>query len=536
MSMEGKRWSIYVRCSSEEQAKEGYSIEMQISKCTKFITTMTDAVVYKTYSDEGVSATDPLEKRKGLMELFVDAQDRKFDCIAVMASDRLIRMSEHDQHIFYALMKYDIEVRTCSNEILTDNSPMGDFMRKIRIAISELEVKLLSFRVKGAMQIKAENGEWKGGIPSYGFEWNQEKKFMEPIPDRIEQVKLIYKMYVEEKKGVMVIRDFLNSSRNLYQAENGPEEWNKGRVYGVLKSPMYCGWQHHNMRYSKFEIQNHKKFKDKKVWEIYPVHYVTPVITKEMWDMAQEIKNKRADKLITINTSKTSWLLTGIIYCGSCGGPLQGHPIINKHITKKGELREYDCSNYLCTHKVEKGKNYCNARQVTKKQVEKTVMIEVAKFIDQLSDKYDGLTKKHIDKLLANLHKKEESDYSRLELEMQQLKRKIDKYYQDYENELITAEVLTPAIQRLNIQLETVNNRMVSMKEQKNTDQKMIKEILQYKEQLKEWKTHIFLSDKDIPAKKLMLTKVLNYVEVVNKQGIIYYNFDFKTPPFSYVN
>lgn len=532
--MDIKKYCIYVRCSTEEQLVEGYSIQTQVSKCLKFINSFENAVHVKTYSDEGISATDPLEKRKGLMKLLLDAQDRTFDCVVVMASDRLIRMSEHDQHIFYVLMKYDIEVITCNNEILTDNSPMGQFMRKLRIAISELEVKLLSFRVKSTMQLKAENGEWKGGSPTYGFEWDKEEKNMNPINEKIDQIKMIFSMYTEEKKGVSTIRDFLNNSNNLYIIDGKFELWNRERIYSILSNPVYSGYHYHNKRFSKFEIKNGKKYKDKNEWEIYPIDYIAPIISKETWEKTQEIRELRAKKILTVNTSKTTWLLTGIVYCGVCGNALQGHPIINKYKTKKGQIKEYDCSNYICTGKINKGKNFCNARQVVKKEIEKTIFDTTYKYIEHIIEEFSNITDEHIKQVINKTQTKNYDEQTKLDQEKKHIQKKIDKYYLDYENDKITAEILSPAINRLNIELNLINEKLKVYKEQKNIDKKIINSIEEYKKQLKEWRNYFDNPDgSDILRKKLMLINIINYVEVININGNIYYNFDFKPSPIN---
>ena len=61
-------WNIYVRCSTEEQAISGYSIEMQISNCKTMINSIPGAKLYKIYNDEGFSGSDSYVKRKELLK------------------------------------------------------------------------------------------------------------------------------------------------------------------------------------------------------------------------------------------------------------------------------------------------------------------------------------------------------------------------------------------------------------------------------------------------------------------------------------
>jgi len=515
--MDEKTYCIYIRCSTEDQI-EGYSLEIQKSRCMKFINAIPNAVYYDTYADEGISATDPLEKRKGLMRLLLDAQDNKFDCIIILASDRLIRMSEHDQYIFYALMKYDIEVRTCSNELLTDNSPMGEFMRKIRIAISELEVKLLSFRVKGAMQVKAEKGEFKGGQLVYGvIHWDKENQKMIFDEKKIEQIKLIYDLYVNKLRGMTTIRDILNNSDNLYIDKNNEETlWNKDRIGGVLNTPMYCGYHYHNTKYSKFDIhEDNTKFKDKSEWQLYPINYIKPIISKEMWDKAQEIKDKRGKKIISSIPNKTTWLLTGMLYCGCCGTPMQGHPIINKKKLKNGEIAEYDCSDYICIGRTSKGGKYCKAKHIVKKKIEKIVYEKVLKYLNDLIEKLDKILneQKAIKNLINQENEVDTKEIDHINKEINKINKKIDKYYKDYENEEITAKVLTPAINRLNQEKEKLESKLFELNKIINKNDNTNEELKNYLDKLKEWEKD-FKSD-DIVIKKMALQKLVDYIEVI---------------------
>ena len=80
--------AIYVRVSTEEQAKEGLSIYAQIDKCKSFCNAR-DWDVFKIYKDAGYSAGSL--NRPALELLLRDAKEKKFNIILVYKIDRFSR-------------------------------------------------------------------------------------------------------------------------------------------------------------------------------------------------------------------------------------------------------------------------------------------------------------------------------------------------------------------------------------------------------------------------------------------------------------
>ncbi|MBM3253688.1 MAG: recombinase family protein [Candidatus Omnitrophica bacterium] len=70
------KYSIYIRVSTEDQAKEGYSLEVQREYLESFAK-REGIEVFKVYQDDGISgySTD----RPALKGLLTDAKQRNFD-------------------------------------------------------------------------------------------------------------------------------------------------------------------------------------------------------------------------------------------------------------------------------------------------------------------------------------------------------------------------------------------------------------------------------------------------------------------------
>jgi len=67
--------AIYIRVSTEDQAKEGYSLEVQREYLESFAV-HEECEVFKIYCDDGISAY--YTRRPALQELLADAKAKKF--------------------------------------------------------------------------------------------------------------------------------------------------------------------------------------------------------------------------------------------------------------------------------------------------------------------------------------------------------------------------------------------------------------------------------------------------------------------------
>ena len=87
------RTAIYVRVSTDEQAKEGYSIRAQIDKLKNYIE-IKDWEFYKVYADEGISGKD-IEGRPAVKQLIADVESGKINNVLVYKIDRLTRSTKN---------------------------------------------------------------------------------------------------------------------------------------------------------------------------------------------------------------------------------------------------------------------------------------------------------------------------------------------------------------------------------------------------------------------------------------------------------
>ena len=87
------RTGIYVRVSTEEQAREGYSIRAQEEKLRDYVR-IRDWTLVNVYIDEGISGKN-IEARPALVQLIKDIKKKKVNNVLLFKVDRLTRSTKN---------------------------------------------------------------------------------------------------------------------------------------------------------------------------------------------------------------------------------------------------------------------------------------------------------------------------------------------------------------------------------------------------------------------------------------------------------
>ena len=118
------RCAIYTRVSTEEQAKEGYSLAAQEERLRAHAKNQGWAV-YKLYMDDGYSAGT--RDRPALKRLLFEASLRRVEVVLVYKIDRLSRSLKDLIDIVAELNQFDIGFKSCT-ELIDTTRPEGRLM------------------------------------------------------------------------------------------------------------------------------------------------------------------------------------------------------------------------------------------------------------------------------------------------------------------------------------------------------------------------------------------------------------------------
>ena len=271
MDAEPVRVAIYTRVSTEDQAKEGFSLDAQLDKLRSYCKAR-DWVVGGEYIDDGYSGRNV--KRPAYSRMMEEMD--KWDALLVIKMDRIHRNSKNFMLMMEHLKKEEKEFVSMS-ESLDTSTAMGRFVMDIIQRIAQLESEQIGERVYIGMEQKARtNGGVLGFNIPYGYDYVDGKLLVNE--DEAKQVKNIFQMYLNGL-SMKKIADILNS-KSIPTKQN--RIWGSQTVSMILKNPIYCGFLH---------------------WEDYlnPGDH-DPIVDRDTFNEIQELRQKRNTK--TCHNSK----------------------------------------------------------------------------------------------------------------------------------------------------------------------------------------------------------------------------------------
>jgi site-specific DNA recombinase len=163
----GLRAVIYLRVSTEEQAKEGNGLEAQNDACTAYAERLGYTVIATT-RDDGISGTAGIDERPGLAEALRLCREHKADVLLCYAADRLSRSVGLFDLLRDMLIKAGVRFETVKEGqdfTKAESLLMGD----IYSAFAAEERRRIAARLYGGRRVRSKrDGMGSGPIP-YGY-------------------------------------------------------------------------------------------------------------------------------------------------------------------------------------------------------------------------------------------------------------------------------------------------------------------------------------------------------------------------------
>lgn len=227
------RAAIYIRVSTLDQARDGYSLEAQEQTLRKWCIDR-KYEIYDLYADRGISGKD-INHRPDMCRLMQDAKAQKFDMVVFWALSRFTR-SVSDLYGTMALFNsLNISMFSYTESFDTSN-PMGRAMIGIVGVFAQLERELTGERVKAAMLVRAEKGK-RTCSEVLGYDLFGKDSFV--INEKeAEYVKFCYETYLIRKNLSEVAQ--LAKLRG-YRGKRGKEPC-PSSISVILSRPIYCGY------------------------------------------------------------------------------------------------------------------------------------------------------------------------------------------------------------------------------------------------------------------------------------------------------
>lgn len=346
--------ALYARVSTEEQAKEGYSIAAQIAEIRRYAE-QNGLEIVDEYVDEGASGKS-IAGRTQMKRLLKDANLKKFGVVIIYKIDRLARKLKDALEISDTLERNNVNLISL-NEKFDTTTAFGRTAFQMICSFAELERNNIVERVKLGMEQRAKEGKFNGG-KVLGYD-NIDKEL---VINEYEAV-IVRKIfdYANQGLGFKAITRRLNEAG--YRSKKD-KPFNVCGIKTILNNPVYIG----KIRYKQLENWSEKRRKGKNPDYLLVDGTHEPIITHELWESVHQKLGQRSYKP---SRSHQPYILSGLLKCPVCGyGMVPAR-------SKGGGGKSY--RYYQCQQFHNKGKTVCRSNMIRADVAEAQLFQELVK-------------------------------------------------------------------------------------------------------------------------------------------------------------
>lgn len=429
--------AIYTRVSTDEQAKEGFSLRAQEDHLRSYAKGRGFSI-YDVYSDEGYSGKN--YNRPEVQRLFKNLYEGKFQGILIKSVDRISRrLSDISKLLDDVLVPNNCRLIISDNNL--DSSSLGDTMLINLLGnFAQYERGVIINRVKAGMKKRAELGYWNGGVVlgydvvNKGLVVNESEAML---------VKKIFELRARGD-GYKVIANTLN--------EEGCRT-KKGRLFSIctiktiLENEVYIG----KCRWGKRRDRSIKSRKGKTDDCVLVEGRHSPLISAELWAKVQAVNITNKESVSKNRNFHGDFILSGILRCPACGAGT----VMSK--SKKRNGSGYHLY-YMCQAYASKGKTACSSNLIVKEHIENKVVQRIKELVQN---------EVIVENVLAKIEKQYDEELvgakNSLIIITRNLEKKkahLDKLSRDYFAEKISAETFNELSEALRKDIGALQEKM----------------------------------------------------------------------------
>ena len=406
MDNEKKIAGLYIRVSTEDQAREGFSL-LEQEKRLRAMCEYKGYEIYKLYKDAGISAKTG-NTRPAFEELLQDIRDKKCNTIVVLKLDRLTR-SVFDLEGIMNFLEENNAYLDCANEEINTTNSSGKMVARLLTTVSQNEIERTSERTKFGLSGAIKEGHIPARAP-LGYK-HIDKKL---VPDSLTKdiVIRIYNLYFEGKSYYNIATIF-NEEQVL-----GKTNWKDTGILRIISNEVYKGDYVHGKR------TNHPTlYKD----------VVEPIISKEMWENCQVQKKKNQKNYMRTQT----YIFLQKLKCPKCGRILAG-----------GASHKIKSDKWYFYYRCENCKNNIHENKIEDKI--KNLLADILEYDNVVNEFFLPVLKSKVD-----------NPKIELENELKNLNNKRERIRKAYIDELFTEEEFKQETKLIENQIEMINSKIL---------------------------------------------------------------------------
>lgn len=406
MKDEERICGLYLRVSTEDQVKEGFSLPEQKERL-EALCKFKGYKIYDYYTDAGISAKTG-NYRPEFDRLIEDAKNKKINTIIALKLDRLSRSIYDWENLLKTSEKYGFDL-VCANDDINTTNANGKMVTRIMMSVSQNEIERTSERTKVGMAGAIKKGHIPAVCP-IGYKRVDKKLVPDPLTKDI--VIRIFNLYFEGN-SYSTIANVFNKEKVLDKTD-----WRDVRILKILSNEIYKG------DYVSGKTLNKP---------VYYENVVEPIVSKELWENCQAQKKKNQKNYMRTQT----YIFLQKLRCPKCGRILAGG----------------------ATHKIKADKWYFYYRceDCKNKIKEETIENSVKKLLSDILE-YDNVVNEFF---LPVLKSKIDNPKEQLEKELKSLNNKKERIRKAYIDALFTEEEYKNESKIIENQIELINSKLL---------------------------------------------------------------------------
>ena len=258
---------LYMRVSTEDQAREGFSLSEQKERLEAYCK-FKGFVIKDYYTDAGISAKTG-NYRPDFERLNEDIKSKKINTIIALKQDRITRSIFDWEELMKFLEENDAYLDCVNDDINTTNAN-GKMVSRILMSVSQQEIERTSERTKVGLAGAIKQGHIPHQAP-LGYKHENKKLVIDHLTKDV--VIRIFELY-HKGMSYQKISTLFNKEQVL-----GKTNWRDSSIVAILENEIYKG-----------DFVHGKRTK-------HPTYYenvVEPIVSKEMWEECQVQKKKNS--------------------------------------------------------------------------------------------------------------------------------------------------------------------------------------------------------------------------------------------------
>ena len=404
MSEEKKKCGLYMRVSTEDQAREGFSLPEQKERLDAFCKFKGYEII-DYYQDAGISAKTG-NYRPEFERLKEDIKSKKINTIISLKLDRITR-SIYDWENLITFLDENDAYLDCANDEINTTTANGKMISRLLMSVSQNEIERTSERTKIGLAGAIKQGHIPHVAP---LGYKHENKTLVIDYSTKDVVVRIFELY-SKGYSYQKISNLFNEEKVL-----GKDNWGDSTIQTILENEIYKG-----------DFVHGKRTKNPTYYE----NVVEPIVPKELWEDCQVQKKKNSRSYQRTLT----YLYLQKLKCPKCGRILGG-----KATTKKNGKPYF----YY----------YCNDCKISFK--ENVINEYFSQFINELVE-YDSVVNQFF---LPMIKQKFDEPKEKLEKEIAKQDEKLERIRKAYINGAFGLDVYTKETAIIEQCIENLKNEL----------------------------------------------------------------------------